>query len=167
MFYVLFDVQKRRRRSRNIYHKDYLISYVFFSFFCSVLLSLQSKERYLSLSFSIFFLLYQFNKIFVDISTFFSSLCLIKLCVNCVRFHRMSLSLCILMLFEKGRWRLSCMRMRVFTPSLSLPLSPSLSSSFKYFGLRIRIVKGTVIRRWRLWSNFEVQERTRIFCKSS
>jgi hypothetical protein len=39
---------------------------------------------------------------------------------------------------------------------------------FKYFGLSIRIVNdGSVIRRWRLWSNFEVQERTRIFCKSS
>jgi hypothetical protein len=28
-------------------------------------------------------------------------------------------------------------------------------------------VKGSVIRRWRLWSNFEVQERTRTLRKSS
>ena len=63
-----------------------------------------------------------------DISTF-SPLCLIKLCVNCVRFHRMSL---VLMLFEKKADGVSpC----VFTPAF-FPLASS--SSFKYFESRRR-----------------------------
>jgi hypothetical protein len=73
----------------------------FFIFFCAVLLSLQSnthrkKKRYLS-SFDSFLLGFFFfftnSRRFLSKYPLFSSLCLIKLCVNCVRFHRTSLHL--------------------------------------------------------------------------
>lgn len=52
-----------------------------------------SNVRSLLFFFSLRRFFYQLRKIFVEISTFSLSLCLIKLCVNCVRFHPTSLSL--------------------------------------------------------------------------
>jgi hypothetical protein len=49
----------------------------------------------------------------------------------------------VLMLFEKGRWRLSCMCAYACVYSLFLLHR---SSSFKYFELRIRMMKRSIIR---------------------
>ena len=139
---------------------------VVFLFCYSVLLSLQSnmqKDWYLSvrliLSFAFFSLPIQqdfYRNIHFLFSLFDKALC--KL---------FSLTFFEWMLFEKGRWCLSCM-CGVCAYTCLLPLSPSSSSSsFKYFELRIPMMKRSVIHRWRLWSNFECEKRTRIFHKSS
>ena len=115
-------------------------SFVFLCHSDSIWLSLQSNTHWkraiylslvllfsLSLSFAVFavFSSSPIQRDFTRNIHFFYSLCLIKLCVNCVRFRRTSLSLA--MLFEKGRWRLSCVYtyifIRVFTPFLSFDVA--------------------------------------------
>ena len=98
------------------------------------------KNRYLSSSYSLlrtFFSSFTNSRRFLSKYPLFSSLCLIKLCVNCVRFHRtfLSLSLC-----SDAVWKRQMASLLYTCVYSALSLSPPSSSSpsFKYFGLRIR-----------------------------
>ena len=118
-------------------------------FSCSVLLSLQSNihrnEWYLPFS-RLVFLLNQFNEIFfLDISTFF----LVPLFDKALcKLFSSSLSLLLWCCLKKADGVSPVYNMCVCLLLLS-------RSSFKYFELRIRMMKRTIIRWWRLWSNFE------------
>ncbi len=105
--------------------------HLFFFFFLLGIIVTSNRIHIEKKTISLFFLLFSLTRFFFlllptqedfcrNIHFFFFSLFDKALCKLCAFSSNVSLSLsrCVLMLFEKGRWRLSCMLM--FTPSLSL-----------------------------------------------